>query len=152
MIFMFSWISFLVILYGAYSFITNKPLDMFLDEETGGFISLGFFTLWAFIWFCIGKHMSKDFAIKKSFFKQKYPLLKTEELNRAFTALYKAKIAKSISFVFFCAVPFYLAANVKGAITLKNTIYCGCFMIISIVLFLYSKSVSNNNKFRKGNE
>lgn len=42
----------------------------------------------------------------------------------------------------FIAVPFYVAANVKDTVTLKNCIYIGILMIISIALYGYYKRMA----------
>lgn len=44
-----------------------------------------------------------------------------------------------LSRVFFIAVPFYVAANVKDTVTLKNCIYIAILMIASIALYGYYK-------------
>ena len=44
-----------------------------------------------------------------------------------------------LSRVFFIAVPFYVAANVKDTVTLRNCIYIGILMTISIALYGYYK-------------
>ena len=118
---------------------------MFIDEETGGFISLCFFCLWALIWFCIGKHVSNDFTLKKKMYKQKFPLLTDVSLNKIFMEIYTAKIAKTLSYVFFYSILFYAAANIKNSITLKNCIYIGILMFASIMLRYYSKWISHKS-------
>ena len=56
-----------------------------------------------------------------------------------FKKAYFSDIARMLSRVFFIAVPFYVAANVKDTVTLRNCIYIGILMIISIVLYGYYK-------------
>ena len=56
-----------------------------------------------------------------------------------FKKAYFSDIAHMLSRVFFIAVPFYVAANVKDTVTLRNCIYIGILMIISIALYGYYK-------------
>ena len=56
-----------------------------------------------------------------------------------FKKAYFSDIARMLSRVFFIAVPFYVAANVKDTVTLRNCIYIGILMIISIALYVYYK-------------
>ena len=126
------WILFLVVLFGSYMIFTDSPFSDLLDEETGGFISGAFFLAWALIWFAIGKHYSRDYELKKQAFVEKYT-------RTMFKKAYFSDIARMLSRVFFIAVPFYVAANVKDTVTLKNCIYIGILMIASIALYGYYK-------------
>lgn len=146
LVFAIVWMLFVVVLFASYLYIKDYPVDYFIDEETSGFISLGFFCLWAAIWFFIGRHLSKDFAAKKFVYKQQYPLLTEEVINKAFKEWYFSKLARTLSIVMFCAVPFYIAANVQGDLTTKNYIYIGSLMILSTVLYWYSKRHSSQSK------
>lgn len=133
------WILFLVVLFGSYMIFTDSPFSDLLDEETGGFISGAFFLAWALIWFAIGKHYSRDYELKKQAFIKKYEAIDWNIVRSIFKKAYFSDIALMLSRVFFIAVPFYVAANVKDMVTLKNCIYIGILMIISIALYGYYK-------------
>ena len=131
------WILFLVVLFGSYMIFTDSPFSDLLDEETGGFISGAFFLAWALIWFAIGKHYSRDYELKKQAFIKKYEAIDGNIVRSMFKKAYFSDIARMLSRVFFIAVPFYVAANVKDTVTLRNCIYIGILMIISIALYVY---------------
>ena len=133
------WIIILVILFGSYLYLTDTPFTYFLDKETGGFISGSFFLVWALIWFAIGRHYSIDYELKKQVFLQKYQGVDIKFVCKAFKKAYFSNIARMLSTVFFVSVPFYVAANVKGEVTLKNCIFIGALMILSIVFYRYYK-------------
>lgn len=133
------WILFLVVLFGSYMTFTDSPFSDLLDEETGGFISAAFFLAWALIWFAIGKHYSRDYELKEQAFIKKYEAIDGNIVRSMFKKAYFSDIARMLSRVFFIAVPFYVAANVKDTVTLKNCIYIGILMIISIALYGYYK-------------
>ena len=128
------WILFLVVLFGFYMIFTDSPFSDLLDEETGGFISGAFFLAWALIWFAIGKHYSRDYELKKQAFIKKYEAIDGNIVRSMFKKAYFSDIARMLSRVFFIAVPFYVAANVKDTVTLRNCIYIGILMIASIAL------------------
>ena len=107
------WNLFVILLLGAYLYITKRPFSYFIDEETGGFLSATLFLSWVLIWFGIGQHYSKDYDIKRNIFKQKHQDIDIEGLNVMFRKTYFANIAKMLSSLFFISVPFYLAANVR---------------------------------------
>ena len=119
------WNLFVILLLGAYLYITKRPFSYFIDEETGGFLSATLFLSWALIWFGVGQHYSKDYDI--------------EGLNVMFRKTYFANIAKMLSSLFFISVPFYLAANVRDTPSLKDCIFIGLFMILSTISYLYYK-------------
>lgn len=133
------WILFLVVLFGSYMIFTDSPFSDLLDEETGGFISGAFFLAWALIWFAIGKHYSRDYELKKQAFIKKYEAIDGNIVRSMFKKAYFSDIAHMLSRVFFIAVLFYVAANVKDTVTLRNCIYIGILMIISIALYGYYK-------------
>lgn len=133
------WILFLVVLFGSYMIFTDSPFSDLLDEETGGFISGAFFLAWALIWFAIGKHYSRDYELKKQAFIKKYEAIDWNIVRSIFKKAYFSDIALMLSRVFFIAVPLYVAANVKDTVTLRNCIYIGILMIISIALYGYYK-------------
>ena len=133
------WILFLVVLFGSYMIFTDSPFSDLLDEETGGFISGAFFLAWSLIWFAIGKHYSRDYELKKQAFIKKYEAIDGNIVRSLFKKAYFSDIARMLSRVFFIAVPFYVAANVKDTVTLRNCIYIGILMIISIALYVYYK-------------
>ncbi len=134
------WILFLAVVYGTYSYVQDAPLKGLLDKETGGLISLTFFVLWAFIWFAIGRHFSRDYEQKKEAYHNKYPSVSDELLTKAFRVEYFSNIAKMLSGVFFFSVLAYVAANVRGEVTTRNCIYIGVLMVLSIVTYLYYKT------------
>lgn len=136
------WIAFLIILFGSYLYVTQKPISYFLDEETGGFISGAFFLGWALIWFGIGRHYSLDYDIKKQHFITKYQEMDKDVVSKIFKKAYLSKIARMLSVVFFVSVPFYVAANVKDTPTLRNCIFIGIFMVLSIIFYGYYKKNS----------
>ena len=133
------WILFLVVLFGSFMTFTDSPFSDLLDEETGGFISGAFFIAWALIWFAIGKHYSRDYELKEQVFIKKYEAIDGNIVRSMFKKAYFSDIARMLSRVFFIAVPFYVAANVKDTVTLRNCIYIGILMIISIALYGYYK-------------
>ena len=133
------WILFLTVLYGSYAVVTNSPLSGLLDKETGGFISLAFFVAWALVWFAIGRHFSRDYAMRKAVWKRDNPAIDDAEIDKAFRAEYFSHLAKMLSIVFFFAVLAYVAANVRGAVTLRNGIYIGTLMVLSIICGIYYK-------------
>lgn len=133
------WILFLVVLFGSYMTFTDSPFSDLLDEETGGFISGAFFLAWALVWFAIGKHYSRDYELKEQAFIKKYEAIDGNIVRSMFKKVYFSDIARMLSRVFFIAVPFYVAANVKDTVTLRNCIYIGILMIISIALYVYYK-------------
>lgn len=133
------WILFLVVLFGSFMIFTDSPFSDLLDEETGGFISAAFFLAWALIWFAIGKHYSRDYELKEQAFIKKYEAIDGNIVRSMFKKAYFSDIARMLSRVFFIAVPFYVAANVKDTVTLKNCIYIGILMIIFIALYGYYK-------------
>lgn len=138
------WILFLTLLFGSYLLITKQPFTYFIDEETGGFISGAFFVAWALIWFAIGRHFSMDYDNKKAVFMKKYKDFDEVITSKTFEKAYFADIARILATLFAIAVPFYVAANVRGAITLKNCIYIGILMILSMICYRYYKK--NYNK------
>ena len=95
---MCAWTLFLALIYGSFAIITKASLSGLLDTETGGFISLAFFIAWALIWFAIGQHYSKDYTKKKEAWKQMYPAVNDEEVDKAFRADYFSRLAKVFSF------------------------------------------------------
>jgi len=133
------WIIFLTVVYGSYAVVTNSPLSGLLDKETGGFISLAFFLAWALVWFAIGRHFSRDYAMKKAAWKRDYPAIGEAEIDKAFRIYYFSRMAKMLSIVFFFAVLAYMAANVRGTVTLRNGIYIGTLMILSVICGLCYK-------------
>ena len=133
------WILFLVVLFGSFMVFTDSPFSDLLDEETGGFISAAFFLAWALIWFAIGKHYGRDYELKEQAFIKKYETIDRNIVRSMFKKAYFSDIARMLSRVFFIAVPFYVAANVKDTVTLRNCIYIGILMIISIALYGYYK-------------
>lgn len=139
MISMSIWILFLILLFSFYLYITKTPFSYLLDEETGGFISGGFFLVWALIWFCIGKHYSQDYDTKKKIFIKKYQEIDIKYLNAIFKKAYFADIARILSNVSFVAIPFYTAVNIKDTPHLKDYIFVGIFMIFSITTYIYYK-------------
>lgn len=86
------WNLFLLILFGTYLIATKRPFEYFIDEETNGMISLAFLILWSAIWFAIGRHISKDIEAKKHFFKEQYPLIGNEEINKIIRNIYFLKL------------------------------------------------------------
>ena len=141
------WILFLTVLYGSYTVVTNSPLSGLLDKETGGFISLVFFMAWALVWFAIGWHFSRDYAMKKTVWKRAYPDINEAEIDKIFRGYYFSRMTKMLSIVFFFAVPAYLAANVRGTVTLRNGIYIGTLMVVSIICGLYYKKHRTDCQF-----
>lgn len=133
------WILFIIILFGSYLYITEKNFSYFLDEETGGFISVAFFIGWALIWFAIGRHYSREYEIKKQFFIKEHQGIKIEQLEKIFKKIYFSDIARMLSIVFFVFVPFYVAANIKDTPRIKDYIFIGVFMVISIFSYTYYK-------------
>ena len=133
------WNLFVILLLGAYLYITKRPFSYFIDEETVGYLSATLFLSWALIWFGIGQHYSKDYDIKRNIFKQKHQDIDIEGLNVMFRKTYFANIAKMLSSLFFISVPFYLAANVRDTPSLKDCIFIGLFMILSTISYLYYK-------------
>ena len=133
------WIIFLTVLYGSYAVVTNSSLSGLLDKETEGFISLAFFVAWALVWFAIGRHFSHDYAMKKAAWKRDYPAIDEAEIDKAFRAEYFSRLAKMLSIVFFFAVLAYAVANVRGTVTLRNGIYIGTLMALSVICGLYYK-------------
>lgn len=138
------WILFLTILYGSYLLITKKDFSYFLDEETGGLISGAFFLAWALIWFGIGRHYSLDYEKKKLFYIKKYQDYDAATVSRIFRKAYFANVAQMLAKLFFVSVPFYVAANVRETVTLRNCIFIGILMILSIISYGYYKK--NNVK------
>lgn len=143
-LFMSMWVLFIVLLFGIYMYITDTPFSYFLDEETGGFISAGFFLAWALIWYGIGRHFSRDYEIKKNIFINNCQGVDGRIASEAFRKSYFSKTSRMLSIVFFVSVPFYVAANVKDTVTLKNAIYIGILMAFSIIFYAYNKK--NNIK------
>ena len=119
------WIIFLTVLYGSYAVVTNSPLSGLLDKETGGFISLAFFVAWALVWFAIGRYFSRDYAQKKETWKRDYPAIGEAEIDKAFRAEYFSRLAKMLS--------------IRGTVTLRNGIYIGTLMVLSIICGIYYK-------------
>ena len=136
------WIIFLTVLYGSYAVVTNSPLSGLLDKETGGFISLAFFVVWALIWFAIGRHYSRDYEQKKEACRNQYASVSDELLNKAIRDEYFSKIAKMLSCVFFFSVLAYVAANVREEVSTRNCIYIGVLMSLSILTYWYYKTHS----------
>ena len=139
------WIIFLVILFGSYLYLTDNPFSIFIDKETGGFISASFFLVWALIWFAIGRHYSIDYELKKQVFLQKYQEIDPMFVCKAFKKAYFSNIARMLSTVFFVSVPFYVAANVRDSVTLKNCIFIGILMALSIIFYIYYKRNNVND-------
>lgn len=107
-------------------------------------ISATFFIAWALIWFGIGRHYSLDYELKEQAFIKKHEGIDETIRLTMFKKAYFSNIAHMLSRVFFIAVPFYVAANVKDTVTLKNCIYIAILMIASIALYGYYKK--NNVK------
>ena len=137
---MVCWILFLVVTLGTYSYVQDAPLKGLLDKETGGFISLAFFVLWALIWFAIGQHYSRDYEQKKEAYRKQYPSVSESQLAKAFRDEYSSGIAKMLSGVFFIFVLAYVAANVREEVTTRNCIYIGLLMALSIITYWYYKA------------
>lgn len=140
---MICWMLFLVVSYGFYSYVQRAPLSGLLDKETGGLISLTFFIGWSLVWFCIGRHYSYDYTAKKDAFYTRYPSLNDKVVAKAFLYEYTSKIAKMLSRVFFISVLAYVAANVHGDVSLRNCIYIGVLMALSILMYWYYKTHNN---------
>ena len=137
---MMCWILFLVVTFGTYSYVQDAPLKGLLDKETGGFISLAFFVLWALIWFAIGQHYSRDYEQKKEAYRKQYPSVSESQLAKAFRDEYSSGIAKMLSGVFFISVLAYVAANVREEVTTRNCIHIGVLMALSIITYWYYKA------------
>ena len=133
------WIIFLVVLFGSYLYLTDAPLSYFIDKETGGFISASFFLAWALIWFGIGRHYSIDYESKKRVFMQKFQDIDENIVVHVFRKAYFSNIARMLSIVFFISIPFYVAANVRDTVSLKNGISIGILMILSIISYIFYK-------------
>ena len=133
------WFLFLILLFGSYMYITDSPFGSLADEETGGFISAFFFLAWALIWFGIGRHYSMVYAAQKQVFIKKHPGIERSIVAKAFKRACFSKVAQVLSKVFFVAVPFYVAANVRDMPSLKDCVFIGVLMIVSIVLYAYYK-------------
>lgn len=142
---MICWVLFLTVVYGGYSLFQGASLAGLLDKETGGLISFSFFIGWALIWFGIGRHYSYDYAVKKELFCERYPSLDKSIVQKAFRYDYTSKMAKMLSRLFFVSVFVYVAANVRGEVTLRNVIYIGLLMVLSISTYLYYKAFRNYN-------
>lgn len=62
---MSAWLVFAVSLISGYAAYHDVPvLEYFLDEETGGFISVCLFTAWALIWYFVGSHARKEYVAR----------------------------------------------------------------------------------------
>jgi hypothetical protein len=94
---------------------------------------------WALVWFAIGRYFSRDYAQKKETWKRDYPAIDEAEIDKAFRAEYFSRLAKMLSIVFFFAVLAYAVANVRGTVTLRNGIYIGTLMVLSIICGIYYK-------------
>lgn len=79
---MVAWIAFLAALFGSYLLANGYPADYFLDEETGGWLSLLFFAAWAAIWYAIGSHYRKVFLAQKEAMKKALPQLDDKAISR----------------------------------------------------------------------
>ena len=140
LIFMMCLILFLVVTFGTYSYVQDALLKGLLDKETGGFISLAFFVVWALIWFVIGRHYSRYYEQKKEAYRKQYPSVSESQLAKTFRDEYSFGIAKILSGVFFLSVLAYVAANVREDVTTRNCIYIGVLMALSIITYWYYKA------------
>ena len=137
------WILFIIILWGAYLYITEKNVSYFLDEETGGFITAAFFIGWALIWFAIGRHCSRDYETKKQLYINKKNGIGIEQLEKTFKKIYFSDMARMLYKVFIGFVPCYVVANVRDTPTIKDYVFIGAFMVISMVSYVYYKKNRN---------
>lgn len=145
-LFMLCWILFLIVIYVSYSYTLGAQLSGLLDKETGGFVSFAFFIVWALMWFGIGRHYSYDYTTKKAAYYKQNPSSDDRVVAKAFRNEYTSKIAKMLSGVFFMAVLAYVAANVHEEVTLRNCIYIGVLMVLSIAMYRYYKTHNHFNK------
>lgn len=79
---MAAWIAFLAVLFGSYLLANGYSIDYFLDEETGGWLSLLFFAVWAAIWYAIGSHYRKVFLAQRKAMKETFPQLDDKAISR----------------------------------------------------------------------
>ena len=85
--------------------------------------------------------------MKKAVWKRDYPAIEGADIDKAFRGYYFSRIAKMLSGVFLCAVLAYVAANVRETVTLRNAIYIGLLMVLSIICGLYYKNHKTDCQF-----
>ena len=77
-----AWLVFLVVLFGLYLIAEGYPVTYFVDEETGGLISLAFFVAWAAIWYGIGAHYRRVYLVRKDIMRKMYPEMNEKALPK----------------------------------------------------------------------
>lgn len=138
---MSAWLIFAVSLISGYAAYHDVPvLEYFLDEETGGFISACFFTAWALIWYFIGSHARKGYVARLKVYRDKYPSVDENELNRLFRVSYFARAAKTLTVVFSTAVPWWLVLNAGDGLDVKDYVVVAVSAVLALVCYWYYRA------------
>ncbi len=139
---MAAWLVFsasLICGYAAYSNVT--PLEYFLDEETGGFISGGMFIAWAVIWYFIGSVSRRRYLKLKDAYMKAYPDVDRKELDRVFRAGYFAKSTRTLAVVFGTAVPLWLVIGFSTGITVKDYVVAAAFAVLAVTCLSFYREI-----------
>lgn len=134
---MIAWIAFLAVLFGSYLLANGYSADYFIDEETGGWLSLLFFTIWAAAWYRIGAHYRKVFLAQKEAMKEAFPKLDDKTISKCIMQEDTVKAARTLAIVFGTAVPWYAVANVRSEVTTRNAVYIGILMTLTLACAWY---------------
>lgn len=138
---MLAWNVVVALLWDSYLVATNQSVEYFIDEGTGGFITVAFLTAWSLIWYGIGCHYHKEYTLKKEAYIKMYSFGRLEsEVAREFQTAYLSKYSKMLSRVFFVFVLAFVALHAATDLfTVKCLAELGVLMALSIVFYAYYK-------------
>ena len=110
---------------------------------------LGFYICYAMatlVWFYIGYALRKEYMTKREVYLSSFKELSKEEVNKLFKLHFLGRYSKILTAVFVTVIPWYMIANVRGDLRMKDIIYIAIFMIASIICM----SVTNYTKRQVG--
>ena len=110
---------------------------------------LGFYICYAMatlVWFYIGYALRKEYVTKRDVYLSSFKDLSKEKVNKLFKLHFLGRYSKILTAVFVTAIPWYMIANVRGDLRMKDIIYIAIFMIASIICM----SVTNYTKKQVG--
>lgn len=112
--------------------------EYFLDEETGGFISVTMFAAWAAIWYALGFNARKKYVKSINAYIKEYPSIEEETLRKMFKHEYLAKNSKILSRIFVTAIPIWLLLNIYTLSTHDYVIMCA-FGVCALFCYIYNR-------------
>ena len=103
---------------------------------------LGFYIWYALatlVWFYVGYGLRKEYVTKREVYLSSFKDLDKEKVNRLFKLHFLGGYSKMLTVFFVAAIPWYMIANVRSDLRLKDIIYIAFFMIASLVCLYFTK-------------